>query len=65
MAKFNRWLLTEDSYPGNMGIMEMIEFYKNASKSEIKQMEKAAKHKDWDAFRTIIKDVIGVELMKN
>jgi len=63
MAKFNKWLLTEQSYPGNMGILEMIEFYKNASKKEVKMMEKAAKNRDWDAFRKIIKDTIGVELM--
>jgi hypothetical protein len=63
MTNFGKWVLTEASYPGNMGIMEMIEFYKKASNKEVKQMEQAAKKKDWDAFRQIIKDVIGVELV--
>jgi len=60
--KFEKWILTEAAYAGNMGIMEMIEFYKKATKNQIKEMEKAAKDKDWEAFRSIIKDVLGVEL---
>ena len=63
MANLSRWLLSEASYMGNMGIIEMIEFYKKASKQEIKEMEKAAKKKDWDAFKQIIKKVIGVDLV--
>jgi len=60
--KFEKWILTEAAYAGNMGIMEMIEFYNKASKSQIKEMEKAAKDKDWEAFRSIVKNVLGVEL---
>lgn len=63
MAKFNQWLLNEFSYPGNMGIMEMIAFYKKASKQEVKEMEKAAESKNWETFKKIIKNVIGVELV--
>ena len=63
MTNLSRWLLSEASYMGNMGIIEMIEFYKKASKQEIKEMEKAAKKKDWDAFKQIIKKVIGVDLV--
>jgi len=63
MTSFSKWILTEAAYPGNMGIIEMIEFYKKASKQEVKEMEKAAKKKDWDAFKEIIKKVIGVELV--
>lgn len=63
MTSFSKWLLYENAYPGNMGIIEMIEFYKKASKQEVKEMEKAAKKKDWDAFKEIIKKVIGVELV--
>jgi len=60
---FSKWLLYENAYPGNMGIIEMIAFYKKASKQEVKEMEKAAKKKDWDAFKQIIKKVIGVDLV--
>ncbi len=63
MTNLSRWLLQEASYMGNMGILEMIEFYKIASKQQIKQMEKAAKSKDWEGFKQIIKEVIGVELV--
>jgi hypothetical protein len=61
--KFDKWILTEAAYPGNMGIVEMIKFYKVASKQEIKEMEKATEKKDWGKFREIIKKVIGVELV--
>ena len=63
MANFGKWVLTEAAYPGNMGIIEMIEFYKKATNSQVKQMEKAAKKKDWDEFKNIIKEVIGVDLV--
>ena len=46
MINFNKY--TEKSHP------EVIEFYKKFDKDEIKQMEKAAKKKDWDAFKQII-----------
>lgn len=63
MTKFDKWLITEESYPGNIGLMEIIAFYKKASKQEIKEMEKVAKKKDWEAFKKIIKDVTGVDLI--
>jgi preprotein translocase subunit Sss1 len=63
MAKFDKWLLFEAAYGQNMGIIEMIAFYKKASNSQVKQMEKAAKKKDWDEFKKIIKEVIGVDLV--
>jgi hypothetical protein len=63
MKKFDKWLITEQSYPGNIGVMEMIAFYNKANKQQIKQMEKVAKKKDWEAFKAIIKEVTGVELV--
>jgi len=60
--KFDRWMLTEASYPGNLGIEEMVKFYRVASKNEIKSMEKTVEKKDWDEFRKIIKNVLNVEL---
>lgn len=55
-------MLTEASYPGNLGIEEMVKFYRVASKNEIKSMEKTVEKKDWDEFRKIIKNVLNVEL---
>jgi hypothetical protein len=63
MATFDQWLITEESYPGNIGIMEIIAFYKKASNKEVKEMEKVAKKKDWEGFKKIIKDVTGVDLV--
>lgn len=62
--RFGRWLLiNEASYKGNIGVMEMIKFYRIASESEIKEMERAAEHNDWKAFKTIIKRVLKTEIM--
>jgi len=65
--KFDKWVLmeslTEASYPKNIGIIEMVKFYKVASKSEVKEMEKIVERKDWDAFRELVKKVLGVELL--
>jgi hypothetical protein len=61
--KFDKWIVTEASYPGNLGIEEMIRFYKIASKAEIKEMEMLVKKRNWDDFRALIKKVLGVDLL--
>lgn len=61
--KFEQWKVYEASYPGNLGIEEMVKFYKTASKAEIKEMEKAVEKKDWQKFKNIIKKVLEVELV--
>jgi hypothetical protein len=60
--KFDKWIVTEASYPGNIGVEEMVRFYKVASKAEIREMEKAVERKNWQEFKDIIKRVLGVEL---
>lgn len=60
--EFSKWVITEAAYPGNIGIEEMVKFYRVASKSEIKEMEKAVERKNWEDFKNIIKKVLGVEL---
>lgn len=54
--------LHELAYKYNVGFMEMARFYKEASPKEIKKMEKFVKANDWEAFKKLIKKVIGVEL---
>lgn len=51
----------------NIGFEEMVKFYQNASKSELKMMEKLLKDKDtsleqWAKFKSLIRKVLGVNL---
>lgn len=61
MKKFKH-MITEASYPGNIGFAEMAKFYKNASKSEIKEMEKIVKAEDWEGFKKMIQKTINIKL---
>ncbi len=54
--------LDEAAYPGNIGFEEMVEFYKVASKSEIKEMEKVIKKGDWNKFKELVTKVTGKDL---
>ena len=54
--------LTEAAYPGNIGFVEMVEFYKVASNPEIKEMEKIIKKGDWNKFKELITKVTGRDL---
>ena len=54
--------LDEAAYPGNIGFVEMVEFYKVASPSEIKEMEKIIKKGDWNKFKELITKVTGEKL---
>ena len=55
-------MVAEAAYPSNIGFTELVQFYKIASDSQIKKMEKAIKNEDWEEFKRIIKDSIGVAL---
>lgn len=54
--------LHDAAYEGNMGIMELMNFYDVATQSEIKQMEDILKRDDWDAFKKLIFKVLKVQL---
>ena len=54
--------LEEASYFGNLGVIEMVKFYKKATKNQIKQMEKIVSDNDMNGFKKLIKQVIGVEI---
>jgi len=49
-------------YPGNMGAIEMIQFFQKADKKQIAEMDRIVKGEDWDAFKKLIKQVLGVKL---
>lgn len=50
------------AYTGNLGFMELTEFYNKADKTEIAKLEKLIKNDDWEGFKRIIQQVIGVKL---
>jgi hypothetical protein len=52
----------DESYTGNMGIIELFDFYKKANPEQTAIMEKIIKASDWFAFKVLIKKVLGVVL---
>ena len=52
----------EAAYSMNVGFQEMVEFYQKANSREINQMERIIKKNDWNAFKTLIKRVLGIDL---
>lgn len=62
MSRVKDYLITEASYPGNVGFMEMAKFYQIATKKQIKEMELIIKAEDWEQFKEMIKKVLDVQL---
>ena len=54
--------LEEASFRNNMGAIEMITFFQKASSKQIIEMEKVVKSEDWEAYKLLIKKVLGVKL---
>jgi len=57
-----RDILTEASYPGNIGAIEMIKFFQSASDKDIKKMQKIVDAENWEEYKKLIKKVLGVDL---
>lgn len=57
--------LNEASYKGNLGFEELSLFYKKASNSEKREMEKILDNEDWDSFVLLIHKVTGKELQES
>jgi len=55
-------ILNELAYKGNIGFMELVKFYRKASPKEIKEMEGIIGKGDWEAFKSLIEQVLGVKL---
>ena len=64
--KFKNYILSpvlnDAAYLGNIGFEELISFYKKADETQIKKMEKIIKDGDWNKFRNMIYNVLGVKL---
>ena len=56
--------LDEASYEGNIGFEEMAQFWKLASKKDIKVMDKLLlkTNPSFDEFKELIRKVVGTEL---
>ena len=54
--------ITESVYPGNLGIMELIKFYKVANDSEKELFDKLMSSADINKAWQLIQDVTGVQL---
>ena len=54
--------IQEAVYDGNIGFIEMVEFYQEANPSEIKKMESMVKKGSWKGVKALFKKVLGVEL---
>jgi len=54
--------ILEASYSGNIGFMEMAQLYQKASPSEIKELENIIKKEDWEAYKKLVKRVLGTNL---
>jgi len=53
----------EAAYKGNIGFIELVAFYKEATPAQVKKMERITKAEDWEAFKRLIKKVIGRDLI--
>lgn len=54
--------LDESSYSGNIGFEELAKFYKVANKEQKKEMDKILEKEDWNAFKDLIRKVVGTKL---
>jgi hypothetical protein len=54
--------LHEAVHAKNIGFEEMVSFMQVATDSQVAQMDKIVKKADWNAFKKIIKKVLGKEL---
>lgn len=56
-------LITELSYSGNLGVMELVDFYDKASKSQVAMLQNYINAKKWKAAQELIQSVTGVQLV--
>ena len=56
-------LLRELSYAGNLGVMELVDFYDKASKSQVAMLQNYINAKKWKAAHELIQTVTGVQLV--
>jgi hypothetical protein len=55
-------LLDEESYPGNIGMIEMVKFYNIATAEQKRKMKDLIASKKFDAAWDFLQQVTGVKL---
>ena len=60
-----RNVLLEAVYPGNIGAMEVFQFYKVATPEQKQQFDDLIANKDNEAAWNLVQDVTGVVLHKS
>lgn len=61
MKSFKEYLM-EATYAGNLGAIEMIQFFQQASDKDILKMKIVVDREDWIAYKKLIKKVLNVSL---
>lgn len=56
--------LQEAAYAGNLGVMELMKFHKNASQKQKTMLKSHIQNKEHDKMRKLVADVTGVKLHK-
>ena len=57
-------LIKEASYVGNLGAVEMMQFYQKATDADIKKMEYFLKKGSLTGIKKLFKKILGIELKK-
>lgn len=55
-------ILFEAVYENNLGFVEMMNFFKNASEKEIDQMKKVVDEENWVEYKKLIYKVLKIKL---
>lgn len=61
-AKQARQALMESGYPGNIGFMEMVAFFKVATPTQKKEMQETIQAGNWNNFKDLIFRVLKIRL---
>lgn len=54
--------IDEAAYMGNIGFQEMVELYQKATPKQLKRLEKAIKDNNWNEYKKMVDDILGVKL---
>ncbi len=53
----------EAAYRGNLGLMELAKFYRIATPEQKARMDEITNSEDWEGFKALVKEVLGVTLL--
>lgn len=54
--------IIEAVYKGNIGAIEMMKLFKNATEKEMVSIEKVIKKEDWEGYKKLVKKILGINL---